>query len=254
MRATDRRGLSRVLGQWEKMWQLGDGFWSPAGSQVPGGHCCFPWESADDHKIDGFSSCRMMPPRLSGSPAELEDMEMHCATNTMFHKRRRRRYHWLLQMAGSPGLTLLLLLLLVLCAAASATITASSPASADDTGVSAPDLSAATAISAFSFSPCSPQQWWDSQRDRCTACTRCQGEMIPLRPCQLHTDTICGSIYDLKIDWVVLAKTEPNWKEVSGTLGARLLTPTYPDLLPCSAESPPSTSTSSTTTLPRCSI
>jgi len=44
--------------------------------------------------------------------------------------------------------------------------------------------------------------------------------MIPLRPCQLHTDTICGSIYDLKIDWVVLAKTEPNWKEVSAPLSA----------------------------------
>ncbi|KAH8414741.1 hypothetical protein KR215_001617, partial [Drosophila sulfurigaster] len=62
-------------------------------------------------------------------------------------------------------------------------------------------------------SPCAPQHWWDQQHDRCTPCTSCQGEMIPLRPCQLHIDTVCGSIYDLKLDWVVLAKTERNWKE-----------------------------------------
>ncbi|XP_037938804.1 tumor necrosis factor receptor superfamily member wengen [Teleopsis dalmanni] len=62
-------------------------------------------------------------------------------------------------------------------------------------------------------SPCDSQSWWDPVKDKCISCTVCQGEMIPLRPCQLHRDTICGSIYDLKIDWVVLAKTEPNWKE-----------------------------------------
>ncbi|EDW07142.2 uncharacterized protein Dmoj_GI15577 [Drosophila mojavensis] len=62
-------------------------------------------------------------------------------------------------------------------------------------------------------SPCAPQHWWDQVQDKCMPCTSCQGEMIPLRPCQLHIDTVCRSIYELKIDWVVLAKTEPNWKE-----------------------------------------
>ncbi|KAH8373670.1 hypothetical protein KR200_005879 [Drosophila serrata] len=155
----------------------------------------------------------MLPPRLlqpGSGPAELDleldkdEEEMH----TMFHKRRRRRSSWL--KGGPACLTLLVMLLLY----ALASCTAASPAS---TEVSAPDdpplAPATTAISSSSSSPCAPQHWWDSQRDRCTACTRCQGEMIPLRPCQLHTDTICGSIYDLKIDWVVLAKTEPNWKE-----------------------------------------
>lgn len=64
-------------------------------------------------------------------------------------------------------------------------------------------------------SPCQSHSWWDSVKDRCIPCTECQGQLIVLRPCQLHRDTICGSIYDLEIDWMVLAKTEPNWKEVS---------------------------------------
>uniref|UniRef100_A0A1A9W980 TNFR-Cys domain-containing protein n=1 Tax=Glossina brevipalpis TaxID=37001 RepID=A0A1A9W980_9MUSC len=60
---------------------------------------------------------------------------------------------------------------------------------------------------------CNAQSWWDPTKDKCVQCTVCKGDMIPLRPCQVHQDTMCGSIYDLKIDWVVLAKTEPNWKE-----------------------------------------
>ncbi|KAH8289353.1 hypothetical protein KR054_004189 [Drosophila jambulina] len=158
----------------------------------------------------------MLPPRLlqPGSPAELElgkdEEEMH----TMFlHKRRRRRSSWL---EGGPAcLSLSLLLMLLLYAAAAECSAAASPASTEVSAPDDPPLAPATTAISSSSSPCAPQHWWDSQRDRCTACTRCQGEMIPLRPCQLHTDTICGSIYDLKIDWVVLAKTEPNWKEVS---------------------------------------
>ncbi|XP_030379087.1 tumor necrosis factor receptor superfamily member wengen [Scaptodrosophila lebanonensis] len=71
----------------------------------------------------------------------------------------------------------------------------------------------ACSLCASASSPCEPNHWWDPVQDKCMPCTQCQGEMIPLRPCQLHRDTICGSIYDLNIDWVVLAKTEPNWKE-----------------------------------------
>lgn len=73
-----------------------------------------------------------------------------------------------------------------------------------------------TTCSFCSASLCESQSWWDPYKDKCIPCTMCQGDMIPLRPCQMHRDTVCGSIYDLKIDWVVLSKTEPNWKEVSG--------------------------------------
>lgn len=72
-----------------------------------------------------------------------------------------------------------------------------------------------TTCSLCSASLCESQSWWDAYKDKCIPCTVCQGDMIPLRPCQMHRDTVCGSIYDLKIDWVVLSKTEPNWKEVS---------------------------------------
>ncbi|KAI8127892.1 hypothetical protein FF38_07837 [Lucilia cuprina] len=70
-----------------------------------------------------------------------------------------------------------------------------------------------TTCSLCSASLCESQSWWDPYKDKCIPCTVCQGDMIPLRPCQMHRDTVCGSIYDLKIDWVVLSKTEPNWKE-----------------------------------------
>ncbi|XP_067640244.1 uncharacterized protein wgn [Eurosta solidaginis] len=70
-----------------------------------------------------------------------------------------------------------------------------------------------TLCSFCAASPCDLDSWWDPIKDKCILCTVCEGDLIPLRPCQLHRDTICGSIYDLKIDWVVLAKTEPNWKE-----------------------------------------
>ncbi|KAH8367714.1 hypothetical protein KR084_001891 [Drosophila pseudotakahashii] len=161
----------------------------------------------------------MMPPRLpegqevgamSRSRSSMSDhlTETTAAANTTFHKRRRRRQH-----IGiiSPGSYLALLLLSTTC---SLVVSSSSSSSSSSTDLASADPPAASELAiSSSSSPCAPQHWWDSQRDRCTPCTRCQGEMIPLRPCQLHTDTICGSIYDLKIDWVVLAKTEPNWKE-----------------------------------------
>ncbi|KAL9880691.1 tumor necrosis factor receptor superfamily member wengen isoform 3-T3 [Glossina fuscipes fuscipes] len=70
-----------------------------------------------------------------------------------------------------------------------------------------------TTCSLCTASLCDAQSWWDPTKDKCVPCIVCKGDMIPLRPCQVHQDTMCGSIYDLKIDWVVLAKTEPNWKE-----------------------------------------
>ncbi|KAH8304722.1 hypothetical protein KR044_007258, partial [Drosophila immigrans] len=91
----------------------------------------------------------------------------------------------------------------------------SSNNSSNNSGSSSSSVAASASGGVFMLtgSPCAAQHWWDQQHDKCTPCTSCQGEMIPLRPCQLHIDTVCGSIYDLKIDWVVLAKTERNWKE-----------------------------------------
>ncbi|XP_049312534.1 putative uncharacterized protein DDB_G0285119 [Bactrocera dorsalis] len=71
----------------------------------------------------------------------------------------------------------------------------------------------ATLCSFCAASPCDRNSWWDPLKDKCIPCTVCEDGLIPLRPCQFQCDTICGSIYDLKIDWLVLAKTEPNWKE-----------------------------------------
>ncbi|XP_014087549.2 tumor necrosis factor receptor superfamily member wengen [Bactrocera oleae] len=70
-----------------------------------------------------------------------------------------------------------------------------------------------TLCSFCAASPCDRNNWWDPLKDKCIPCTVCKDGLIPLRPCQFQCDTICGSIYDLKIDWLVLAKTEPNWKE-----------------------------------------
>ncbi|KAH8387250.1 hypothetical protein KR093_005875, partial [Drosophila rubida] len=124
----------------------------------------------------------------------------------------------------STGAYLTLLLLTTTCslcasasetgAISSTTTTAASTTTTASTSTSTTNSSpVASGVFVLPGSPCAPQHWWDQQHDKCTPCTSCQGEMIPLRPCQLHIDTVCGSIYDLKIDWVVLAKTERNWKE-----------------------------------------
>lgn len=60
--------------------------------------------------------------------------------------------------------------------------------------------------------PCEWNYWWAPSKNACVPCSECPG-MIPIKPCEPHRDTICGSISDLKIDWIVAGKTEPNWKE-----------------------------------------
>lgn len=70
-----------------------------------------------------------------------------------------------------------------------------------------------TKCSSSQGSPCQSDSWWDSVNDKCVQCSKCSGQLIAIRPCQLHRDTICGSIHDLKIDMTILSKTEPNWKE-----------------------------------------
>ncbi|XP_064538436.1 tumor necrosis factor receptor superfamily member wengen [Drosophila montana] len=160
-------------------------------------------------------------------------------TNSKFHKRRRRRQCSQQRSSSSTttatitartirrrssipylsrtGAYLTLLLLTTTCslcavaAASAATATAVAAAAASAAG------SATNSASANGFvvpsSPCEPQHWWDQLQHKCTPCTICQGEMIPHRPCQLHIDTVCSSIYDLPIDWVRVSRTEPNWKE-----------------------------------------
>lgn len=137
------------------------------------------------------------------------------ATKTIANSRRSYPN---LSRTGAYLTLLLLTTTCSLCAIASASSSGSGTSSttAASTISSASSASASVASSfAMRNSPCEPQHWWDSIQGRCRPCTRCQGQTIPLRPCQLHIDTVCGSIYDLNIDWVVLAKTEPNWKEVS---------------------------------------
>ncbi|SPP77911.1 tumor necrosis factor receptor superfamily member wengen [Drosophila guanche] len=174
----------------------------------------------------------MMPPRLPNSSegaaaaaaatkrliaSQRISRNNNSNSNKTFHKRRRRRSNSnsISNEAPSSAYVALLLLATSCCLdAASSSSSSSASASSSSSSVAAASAVAATVSGGIaSSSPCAPQHWWDPVRDRCTACTVCQGEMIPLRPCQLHTNTICGSIYDLKIDWVVLAKTEPNWKE-----------------------------------------
>lgn len=189
----------------------------------------------------------MMPPRLPVRPAAKtkpstttsrisqdiahihQETEAPMPPHTTFHKRRRRRdpgqspdppSEWRSRSRRSwcsPGVCLALILLSTACSvlgASSESAATSTISSAEQTDLSVSEPDDSTGIQP-SAGGCAPQHWWDSNRNRCIPCTRCQDEMIPLRPCQLHADTICGSIYDLKIDWVVLAKTEPNWKEVS---------------------------------------
>ncbi|XP_068154454.1 tumor necrosis factor receptor superfamily member wengen isoform X1 [Drosophila tropicalis] len=149
-------------------------------------------------------------------------------TSISFHKRRRRRQQantFTMPTRRWRNLTDLSIMLLISTASSVACVAAAAAAEASSAAVTASSASSVTASptssivptsfssSSSSSSPCAPHHWWDAMQDKCIPCTSCQGEMIPLRPCQLHTDTICGSIYDLKIDWVVLAKTEPNWKE-----------------------------------------
>ncbi|XP_030567422.1 tumor necrosis factor receptor superfamily member wengen [Drosophila novamexicana] len=164
--------------------------------------------------------------------------------NSKFHKRRRRRQRSQQRSSStttatgtSPArattirrrssipylsrtgayLTLLLLTTTCsLCAVAAASASAAT-ASAAAAAVAAAAASATNSASASGFvvpsSPCAPQHWWDQLQHKCTPCTSCQGEMMTHRPCQLHIDTVCRSIYDLPIDWVRVSRTEPNWKE-----------------------------------------
>lgn len=48
---------------------------------------------------------------------------------------------------------------------------------------------------------CAEQHWWQEELDSCIPCTVCdRSESIVLRPCQLHSDTVCGTFDDLELE------------------------------------------------------
>lgn len=53
---------------------------------------------------------------------------------------------------------------------------------------------------------CPKYHWWDQNRDSCIKCTDCGDNLIVLRPCQGHLDTVCGTFKDLDYDFRVYAQ------------------------------------------------
>lgn len=52
---------------------------------------------------------------------------------------------------------------------------------------------------------CDEHQWWQQQLNKCIPCTVCDaGQSIVLRPCQLHSDTVCGTLDDIEFDLNIL--------------------------------------------------
>ena len=62
--------------------------------------------------------------------------------------------------------------------------------------------------------PCSNYEYWDSKRDMCIQCTKCDGQMIVVSPCQAHKDTNCGPMSKLEIDWSQFRALEINRKVI----------------------------------------
>lgn len=65
---------------------------------------------------------------------------------------------------------------------------------------------------------CDEHHWWQLQLNECIPCTVCaSSESIVLRPCQLHADTVCGTLEDLEIelDWFKAAAIAGEQKYVS---------------------------------------
>lgn len=48
---------------------------------------------------------------------------------------------------------------------------------------------------------CDKHQWWQEQRSECVSCTVCDDQkLIVLRPCQPHSDTVCGTLEEIATD------------------------------------------------------
>lgn len=65
---------------------------------------------------------------------------------------------------------------------------------------------------------CDEHQWWQEQLGQCIPCTVCdKSESIVLRPCQPHSDTVCGTLDDVEVelDWLKAAAVAAEHKQVS---------------------------------------
>lgn len=55
---------------------------------------------------------------------------------------------------------------------------------------------------------CHQHEYWDNEDAICIPCSKCDQQSVVIRPCQLHLDTVCGSINDLEVDWSWLHHVE----------------------------------------------
>lgn len=65
---------------------------------------------------------------------------------------------------------------------------------------------------------CDQHHWWQEQLGECIPCTRCdESQSIVLRPCQPHSDTVCGTLDDVEVelDWLKAAAVAAEHKQVS---------------------------------------
>lgn len=77
-------------------------------------------------------------------------------------------------------------------------------------------LTGVQSIDAF----CDEHQWWQEQLNECIPCTVCDSsKSIVLRPCQKHSDTVCGTLDDveLELDWIKAAAVSAHQKQVCST-------------------------------------
>lgn len=66
---------------------------------------------------------------------------------------------------------------------------------------------------------CDEHHWWQEQFGACIPCTVCDDgrqQSIVLRPCQPHSDTICGTLDDVEVelDWLKAAAVVAEHRQV----------------------------------------
>lgn len=65
---------------------------------------------------------------------------------------------------------------------------------------------------------CDEHHWWQQELNKCIPCTRCDdSQLIVLRPCQKHSDTVCGTLDDVELElgWLKAAAVAAEQKQVS---------------------------------------
>lgn len=75
-------------------------------------------------------------------------------------------------------------------------------------------LTGAQLIDAF----CDEHHWWQEELGECIPCTVCdESKSIVLRPCQPHSDTVCGTLDDVEVelDWLKAAAVAAERTQVS---------------------------------------